>query len=241
MVTPCYNEEEGIAVVLSDMPDCVDEVVVVDNNSTDGTARVARELGARVVYEPQVGYGAAYKAGFRAATGDIIVTMDGDATYPRTFIPVLLDVMSEEGIDFITCDRTGHRAEGAGTVLRRFGNWVLNFTQFALFGIRLHDSQTGMWVFRRSILPRLSLTSDGMALSEEIKIEAFRQRDLVCRELPIYYKARVGESKLNLWRDGFVNLLFYFKKRWHLWMAAMSPASKGTREIAGEEEPVQGT
>jgi len=239
VVTPCYNEEEGIAVVLSDMPDCVDEVIVVDNNSSDDTARVARELGAKVIHEPRPGYGVAYKTGFREATGDIIVTMDGDGTYPRNFIPVLLDVMFEEGIDFITCDRTGHRAEGAGTLLRRFGNWVLNVTQLLLFGIRLRDSQSGMWVFRRSILPRLNLTSDGMSLSEEIKIEAFRQRDLVCRELPIYYKARVGESKLNLWRDGLANLLFYFKKRWALWVNSMpSASSRETPKIKGEK-PVQ--
>ena len=222
------------------MPGCVDEVVVVDNNSTDSTARVAQELGAKVVHEPRRGYGAAYKTGFRAATGDIIVTMDGDATYPRTFIPVLLDVMLEEDIDFITCDRTGHRADGAGTPLRRFGNWVLNVTQLVLFGIRLRDSQTGMWLFNRSVLPRLKLTSDGMALSEEIKIEAFRQRDLTCRELPIYYKSRVGESKLNLWKDGLANLLFYFRKRWDLWMTETLSASNGTPDITGEEEPVQG-
>jgi hypothetical protein len=70
-----------------------------------------------------------------------------------------------------------------------------------------------MWILRRSILPRLVLTSDGMAFSEEIKIEAFRRRDIKAVEVPIYYKERVGESKLNLWRDGFANLAFLFWKR----------------------------
>ena len=237
VVVPCYNEEDGIPLVMSDMPDIVDEVIVVDNNSADDTAKIARELGAKVVFEGRQGYGAAYKAGFEAASGDIIVTMDGDGTYPRNFIPVLLDVMFDEEIDFITCDRTGHKSRGAGTMLRVFGNWLLNVFVFVLFGIRLHDSQSGMWVFKRSILPLLDVTSDGMALSEELKIEAFLRRDLVSRELPIYYRARVGESKLNLWGDGLNNLLFLFKKRWEVWTDAKRRASLET--TSARPAPVQ--
>jgi len=237
VVVPCYNEEDGIPLVMSDMPDIVDEVIVVDNNSADDTAKIARELGAKVVFEGRQGYGAAYKAGFEAASGDIIVTMDGDGTYPRNFIPVLLDVMFDEEIDFITCDRTGHKSRGAGTTLRVFGNWLLNVFVFVLFGIRLHDSQSGMWVFKRSILPLLDVTSDGMALSEELKIEAFLRRDLVSRELPIYYRARVGESKLNLWGDGLNNLLFLFKKRWEVWTDAKRRASLET--TSARPAPVQ--
>ncbi len=213
VVIPCYNEEEGIQVTLADMPDAVDEVIVVDNNCTDRTAEVAAAMGAKVVCESKPGYGAAYKAGFRAASGDIIVTMDGDATYPRAFIPILLDVLIEENLDFISCDRTGHKADEANSFLRVLGNFVLNLTIFGLFFVWLKDSQSGMWVFRRSILPQLELTSDEMAFSEELKIEAFSKRNLMARELPIYYKARIGESKLNLWRDGFANLLFLFRKR----------------------------
>lgn len=216
VVVPCYNEEDGIVITLSDMPAIVDEVVVVDNNCIDRTAEVAREMGARVVAEPVQGYGAAYKSGFRNAKMDIIVTMDGDGTYPRNFIPVLLDVMIDEGIDFITCDRTGHKSRGAGTSLRVFGNWVLSVVQTVLFGCAVSDSQSGMWVFKRSILPLLSLTSDGMALSEEIKIEAFAHPDILARELPIYYRARVGDSKLSVWDDGLRNLWFLFQKRWQM-------------------------
>ena len=212
VVIPCYNEEDGIRVTLADMPALVDEVIVVDNNCTDRTAEVAAAMGAKVVVESKPGYGAAYKAGFGAATGDII-TMDGDATYPRGFIPVLLDVMIEEDLDFITCDRTGHKAEEANSFLRRLGNSILNLATFVLYFIWLTDSQSGMWVFRRSILPKLRLTSDGMSLSEEIKIEAFRHKDVKAHELPIYYRERIGESKLNLWQDGFANLVFLFKKR----------------------------
>ena len=216
VVLPCYNEEEGVRVTIADMPSLVDEVVVVDNNCTDCTAQVASALGAKVVVETRRGYGAAIKAGFNAATGDIVVTMDADATYPRNFIPVLLDVMLEEDLDFVSCDRTGHKAEEANSFLRVLGNSALNMAMFVLFGVRLTDSQSGMWILRRSILPRLRLVSDDMSFSEELKIEAFTLKGIKARELPIYYKARVGESKLNLWHDGFANLLFLFKKRFGL-------------------------
>jgi dolichol-phosphate hexosyltransferase len=214
VVVPCYNEENGIAATFDGMPDCVDEVLVVDNNCMDRTAEIALSLGARVICERRQGYGAAYKGGFRNATSDVIVTMDGDGTYPRNFIPVLLDVLIDENLDFITCDRTGHKSKDSGTATRVFGNWVLSVAQTLLFGRYISDSQSGMWVFRRSILPLIELTSDGMPLSEEIKIEAFCHPQIKARELPIYYRARVGESKLNVWRDGLRNLAFLFRKRW---------------------------
>ena len=83
----------------------------------------------------------------------------------------------------------------------------------ALFFCYIIDSQSGMWVFKRDVLKKMKLTSNGMALSEEIKIEAFLNRNILALEIPIYYGERIGRSKLNLWRDGFTNLIFLFKKR----------------------------
>ncbi len=213
LVMPCYNEERGLPEVYRDLPSIVDEVIVADNNSTDRTAEIARQFGAIVVTETKQGYGAAYKTGLRRATGDIIVTMDGDGTYPRNFIPILLDVMIDEGFDFITCDRTGHKDKPSHW-LRVFGNDVLNLFIWLLFWFRVRDSQSGMWVFRRWVLSHLNLTSDGMAFSEEIKLEAMSKKALIrSNELPIYYKERHGVSKLRIWRDGFYNLFFLFRKR----------------------------
>jgi hypothetical protein len=141
--------------------------------------------------------------------------MDGDATYPRTFIPVLLDVMCEEGLDFISCDRTGHKDRPSNR-LRVLGNDLLNLAIAGLYFFRIHDSQSGMWVFRRELLSRMNLTSDTMAFSEEIKIEAFTLPGVRAKELPIYYRERFGTSKLNIWRDGFANLFFLLKKRFGL-------------------------
>ena len=213
VVIPCYNEEKGIEYILKAMPESVDEVVVVDNNSTDGTASVAQSLGAVVVKEPIKGYGRAYKRGMSAASGDIIVTMDGDGTYPPHAIDLLLHVMAEEEADFISARRWYSKSGEKKSKLRLLGNFILSFTIRVLFMKYIYDTQSGMWVFKKDLLPRLNLTSDGMAFSEEIKIEVFRDPSIRAIEIPIYYGSRIGESKLEVWKDGFSNLLFVLKKR----------------------------
>jgi hypothetical protein len=77
----------------------------------------------------------------------------------------------------------------------------------------VHDSQSGMWVFERQVLSKMRLDSNGMAFSEEIKIEAIRCKEIGFREISINYSQRVGEKKLQPWRDGIRNILFLFKKR----------------------------
>ena len=216
LVIPCYNEEEGLRQLLPKIPHIVDEVLIVDNASTDNTARVARELGARVVEEKMKGYGRAYKTGFKNATGDIIITMDGDGTYPPESIALLLYILFEEDVDFISARRWRSKSLQRKSPIRIFGNIILSFTMAALYLCYVVDSQSGMWVFKRTVLPNLKLSSDGMALSEEIKIEAFSNKNIKTLEIPIYYGERVGTSKLNIWRDGILNLLFLFKKRFGL-------------------------
>jgi len=213
VVIPCHNEEEGIRAVLAQMPAMVDEVVVVDNASTDRTAAVARELGARVVYEGRKGYGRAYKTGFASARGDIIVTMDGDGTYPPDSIPLLLYVLVEEKLDFITARRWYSRSGQAKSPIRLLGNAILSGAMMCLFFKFIIDSQSGMWVFRRDVLRKIGPRSDSMALSEELKILAYTHRELRCLEMPIYYGERIGTSKLNIWRDGFGNLFFLVRMR----------------------------
>ena len=213
VVIPCHNEEEGIRSVLEQMPALVDEVVVVDNASTDRTAEVARAGGARVVYEERKGYGRAYKTGFAHARGDIIVTMDGDGTYPPDSIPLLLYVLVEERIDFMSARRWRKRSGESKSPIRLLGNAILSSTMMCLFFRFIIDSQSGMWVFRRDLLRKFAPRSNSMALSEEIKILAFTHPELRCLEMPIYYGERIGESKLNLWRDGFGNLFFLAKMR----------------------------
>jgi glycosyltransferase involved in cell wall biosynthesis len=212
VVIPCYNEEDGVREVIGRMPGVVDEVVVVDNNCTDRTAEVAASLGARVVPAKTPGYGAAYKAGLQAVRSDIVVTLDGDGTYPPEEIPRLVQTLLDQRLDFLSASRFPLADPRAMGFSNRVGNRVLTVAAALLFFKPIRDSQSGMWVFRRTALERLRLTSDGMAFSEEIKLEAVL-RGLRFGEAHIPYGARIGEVKLQKWRDGWSNLLFLVRKR----------------------------
>lgn len=213
VIIPCLNEEEGIRLVLQDIPDFVDEIIVVDNNSTDRTGEVARSLGAKVIHEKIAGYGRAYKRGFANATGDIIITLDGDHSYPVSGISYLLEAFLHLEVDFLNASRFPVRDRRAMSLKHKIGNLILSAAMSVLFLRWVRDSQSGMWVFRRSILDKIRLESDGMAFSEEIKVEAIKSRDVRFGEISIIYSSREGETKLNPWRDGINNLLFLVRKR----------------------------
>lgn len=195
------------------MPKFVDEVIVVDNASTDRTSDVARSFGAQVIREEVRGYGRSYKRGFSQASGDIIVTLDGDQSYPPDAISYLLEAFFHLRADFLNASRFPVRDGTAMSFKHKFGNLVLSLATSLVFFRWVRDSQSGMWVFRRSILKEMDLVSDGMAFSEEIKIEAIRNRRIRFEEISIMYSSRLGEMKLNPWRDGFHNLWFLVRKR----------------------------
>lgn len=213
VIIPCLNEEQGIEMVLRAMPDFVDEVIVVDNNSTDGTSKVARSLGAKVIREDVRGYGRSYKRGFAQATGDLIITLDGDHSYPVDALSYLIEAFRHLEVDFLNASRFPVRDTHAMSFRNKFGNLVLSLAMSLLFFRWVRDSQSGMWVFRRSILKEMRLVSDGMAFSEEIKIEALRRPHIRFGEISIQYSSRLGETKLNVWRDGLYNLAFMLRKR----------------------------
>jgi hypothetical protein len=213
VIIPCLNEEQGIEKVLRAMPEFVDEVVVVDNNSTDHTSEVARSLGAKVLREEVRGYGRSYRRGFHDATGDLIVTLDGDHSYPVDALSYLLEAFLHLDVDFLNASRFPVRDSRAMSRKHKFGNLVLSLAMSVLFFRWVRDSQSGMWVLRRSILKEMKLESDGMSFSEEIKLEAIRNPRIRFGEISIQYSSRLGEKKLNPWRDGVQNLLFLAKKR----------------------------
>ena len=214
VVIPTLNEEESIGQVLDKIPKDKKyewEIIIVDGNSKDRTQEIAEKKGAKVIIEKRKGYGRAYKTGFQHASGDIIVTMDGDDTYPAEDIPKLVEHLVKNNLDFISCERFSKMKKGAMSITHKIGNMILTLATRILFGVKIKDSQSGMWIFRRSILEDLNLTSDGMPFSEELKIEAWRK--FRCEEVPIEYRERKGEVKLNTWKDGYKNLVFLIKKR----------------------------
>jgi len=229
VIIPCLNEEQGIEQVLRRMPEFVDEVIVVDNGSTDRTSEVAARFGAKVIREEVRGYGRAYKRGFAQATGDVVVTLDGDHSYPPDAISYLLEAFRHLEVDFLNASRFPVRDPKAMSLKHKLGNLVLSLAMSLLYLTWVRDSQSGMWVLRREILPELELTSDGMAFSEEIKIEAIRHPKVRFAEISIQYSSRLGEIKLNPWRDGFYNLWFLVKKRFRRRRRAARALAEATK------------
>ena len=213
VIIPCLNEEQGIEKVLRAMPDFVDEVIVVDNASTDATSQVAARLGAKVIREDVRGYGRSYKRGFSFASGDLIITLDGDHSYPVDALSYLIEAFLHLDVDFLNASRFPARDRAAMSFKNKIGNLILSLAMSVLFFRWVRDSQSGMWVFRRSILEYMKLESDSMAFSEEIKVEALREPRIRFGEISILYSSRLGETKLNAWRDGFGNLAFLLRKR----------------------------
>lgn len=211
IVIPTMNEGETIGKVIDDLQYLnPKEIIVVDTNSTDKTKEIAEKKGGKVLDEPQRGYGRAYKTGIGEACGDVIVCMDGDGTYPAKAIGPLIDLLFINKVDFISCDRMTLRTTHTYTTLHLIGNKILNKTLSLLYGFRLYDSQSGMWIFRKEIYGKMKNLSDGMSYSQDIKIEALRNGKLI--EIPIVYGVRITKPKLNTWEDGFHNLFELFVK-----------------------------
>lgn len=237
LIIPTLNEAEGIGRTLATFRAAAEEanrslflkapvdweILVVDGCSTDGTQEIARRLGAKVIEEPRRGYGRAYKTGFEQATGDYVATLDGDGTYPAEMVPWFLLHLLHHQKDFLTGDRLTYLTPKAMTTEHRIGNLLLNFEISVLFHTCLQgvparilvDSQSGFWVFRRSALASMRLTQDGMALSEEIKLEAMLH-NLKFEEVPIHYAERWGRPKLSSWRDGIRNMVYVVRKRFQV-------------------------
>ncbi len=213
VIIPCLNEEQGIEKILKGMPEFVDETIVVDNNSTDRTPEIAQSLGAKVIREEVRGYGRSYKRGFQNATGDVIITLDGDHSYPVDALSYLIEAFLHLNVDFLNASRFPVRDRHSMSLKHKCGNLILSLAMSVLYLRWVRDSQSGMWVLRRSILNQMQLEADGMAFSEEIKIEALKNERIRFGEISILYSSRLGEIKLNPWKDGLYNLYFLVKKR----------------------------
>jgi len=220
VIIPALNEEKAIKKVLRSIPSeklrkigYETEIMVIDNGSKDKTKLFAMSNGARVIVQPVRGYGNAYKAGFANATGDIIATGDADLTYPFEDLPAFVELLESRKLDFLNTDRLKRLDPKVMHWTHRFGNWFLTTICRILYPrFPFNDSQSGMWIFKRKIWDKLSVKSSGMPFSQELKIEAYR-KGFKCDEIPITYKARVGEVKLRGIRDAIKNTIHLFVKK----------------------------
>lgn len=212
LILPCYNEADGLDEIFKNNLNFIDEIIVVDNNCTDRTVEVAKERGCKIVTEKTQGYGAAYRAGLKNATGDILVAMDSDNSYPINEIERLVKIITGGKVDFISGNRLAAGRPSGMKFVNYLGNIFLTFIARVLFFKKIKDSQSGMWVFKREVLDKMKLKSSGMSFSEEIKIEALKN-GFNFKEAAITYDKRIGKEKLNRPKDGIKNLAFLFYKR----------------------------
>jgi len=215
VVIPAKNEARNIGWVLDRIPAEVDEVVLVDGRSTDGTVEVARRLRPDIVIvrDDEPGKGAALRAGFRAATGRYVAMIDADGSMDPGEIPAMIDML-EEGYDLVKGSRF---TAGGGTAdmsfLRAAGNRGLLELSNLLFGAAHTDLCYGYAAFRRAQILALDLDAVGFEIETQLFLRSTRQ-GLRVAEFPSFEAPRrFGTSNLNTFRDGWRVLKTIFSER----------------------------
>ncbi len=218
LVVPVKNEARIIDAFIKRVPKYVDEILIVDNNSTDGTVAAARRAEARVIAEKRsvngIGYGFAHQKGLNKATGDYVVAMDGDDTYPVRSIQAIVKYMEKYSLDIVFCNRLPLTNIKAISWIRRLGIQILNLEVRLLYGKKSHDLLTGMWVGRSQSLKNLHVKSGDWNYSPEIKLAALTNPEIHASEYHIAHFSREHEvSKQRIFVTGFAHAWYIIKRR----------------------------
>ena len=208
VLVPCYNEELTIGKVVDDfrrvLPQAV--VYVYDNNSSDDTARIATEHGARVVFEPRQGKGNVVRQMFRDIDADYYVMVDGDDTYPAESAVELLRPLVEDRADMVVGDRlsNGSYGEENDRAFHGFGNNLVRWLIKVIYGYHFEDVMTGYRAFNRIFVKTMPALTAGFEIETELSIHAVDKRWRIA-DVPIEYRDRPdgSESKLSTFSDGW--------------------------------------
>jgi glycosyltransferase involved in cell wall biosynthesis len=236
VVIPALNEAENLEHVLPAIPSDVHEVVLVDGHSTDGTVEVARQLrpDIRIIQQKGQGKGDALRAGFEAASGDIIVMLDADGSTNPAEIPVFVGALLA-GADFAKGSRF---LQGAGTAdmpfYRRAGNWCFVMCVRMLFGGCYSDLCYGYNAFWKSAISRLNLDCDGFEIETLMNIRSLKA-GLKVAEVPSFEDRRkFGESRLRTLPDGWRVLKTIIREKFHPRNEKPVVIARGTGPRRGE-------
>ncbi len=197
VIIPALNEEHAIGRVIDDIPAWVDDIVVADNGSNDGTADVARAHGARVIHEPEPGYGAACLAGIAACPkADVFVFLDGDYSDHPEELARVVDPVVNGTCEFVIGSRVmGKAQKGALTPQQRFGNWLACKLMNGLW----RTCYTDLGPFRAidaKALQRMGMRDRNYGWTVEMQIKA-ALFGMSVREVPVSYRPRIGVSKIS--------------------------------------------
>ena len=207
VVIPCYDEAPTIQKVVEDfrkaLPDA--EILVFDNNSTDGTGEIAERAGARVVPSPVQGKGNVVRHMASVVDADVIVLVDGDDTYPAAAAPELVEHFLGRELDMLVATRLETHDSGAFRAFHRVGNRFISGLISRLFRTRLTDVLSGYRVVSRQFVDVVQVQTAGFEVETEMTLQALAKR-LRVGEVPVPYGVRPegSESKLSTWSDGFL-------------------------------------
>ncbi len=205
VLVPCFNEEAGIATVVSDFRKALPSaaIYVYDNNSTDRTIALAREAGARVRSERRQGKGHVVRRMFADVDADIYVLVDGDATYDAASVSKMIDMLVSDHLDMVVGLRVD-QAQAAWRVGHRTGNRLLTGFLGSVFGNAFKDVLSGYRVFSRRFVKSFPVLSDGFEIETELSVHALELALPTAEiETPYFARPEGSVSKLNTWRDGF--------------------------------------
>ena len=201
VIIPAFNEADSIGLVIQDIPDVVEEVIVVSNNSTDQTEENARKAGASVLTETRKGYGYACLKGMDYVAAqqekpDIIVFLDGDySDYPEQLSAIIQPIL-QENIDFVIGARVDRlREEGAMTFPQIFGNWLATRLMRLFFGAKFTDLGPFRAIKYEKLLA-LKMEDKTYGWTVEMQLKAIKQK-LSYVEVPVNYRNRIGVSKVS--------------------------------------------
>ena len=201
VIIPAFNEEDSIGKVISEIPNSVDEIIVVSNNSTDETEIRAKKVGATVLVESQRGYGYACLKGInylknQVIKPDIVVFLDGDySDYPEE-LTKLVDPIINDDIDFVIGARVKHlRETHSMTPQQIFGNWLATSLMKLLFNGRFTDLGPFRAIKFQKLI-ELEMVDKTYGWTVEMQLKSIRQ-NLSYIEVPVKYKQRIGVSKVS--------------------------------------------
>jgi glycosyltransferase involved in cell wall biosynthesis len=202
IVIAALNEAPGIGFTIAEMKDTLGDlpVLVVDGKSTDRTAEIARNLGAKVIRQNGIGKGDALAKAFENIDPNVeyIILTDADFTYPAKYVPAMIKILEENPLVGMVC---GNRLSGdidkkALHTIFHAGNKLLASVHTMLNGITLQDPLTGLRVIRSSALRGWPVKSKGFDI--EVELNHIVERGFWIREIPISYRARLGQKKLKV-------------------------------------------
>jgi glycosyltransferase involved in cell wall biosynthesis len=224
VIIPAFNEEKSIAKVIGDIPSLVRHVVVANNNSTDRTAEVALAAGAKVVFEPQKGYGKACLTAMnwikqQGVQPDILVFLDGDySDYPQELEELIAPITAGKADLVLGSRAMGEREAGSMTIPQVFGNALATTLMRWMYGAKFSD----LGPFRAiqwGKLIALGMVDQNFGWTIEMQIKA-HQAGLNYLELPVRYRKRIGVSKVSGTVKGVIGagykIIFTIFKYWRL-------------------------